>query len=91
MSETTKTKRNRCECGKAMSKYASCCKACDAARTAARVAEALAIVSTGRCPSCGQNLRRNLSLTGWYQCAGYGAEGFRAADSKPCSFQIFTE
>jgi uncharacterized protein (DUF983 family) len=54
-------------------------------------AEAIAIVQTGRCPQCGSGLRRNLALTGWYQCSQYGAVGFRADDSKPsCSFQCFT-
>jgi uncharacterized protein (DUF983 family) len=56
-----------------------------------RTAEAIAIVQTGRCPQCGSGLRRNLALTGWYQCSQYGAVGFRADDSKPsCSFQCFT-
>lgn len=54
-------------------------------------AEARAIVAIGHCPECGQGLRRNRSLTGWWQCDGYGAEGFRKAGSKPCSFQTFTD
>lgn len=55
-------------------------------------AEARAIVATGKCPDCGAALRRNLSLTGWWQCSQFGAEGFRADASKPsCSFQTFTE
>jgi hypothetical protein len=60
-------------------------------RRAAQFAEASRIVATGRCPECGQALRRNLALTGWWQCVGYGAEGFRAAGSKECLFQTFTE
>lgn len=62
-----------------------------AERIATAKAEAGRIVATGKCPDCGQPLRRNLALAGWWQCSGYGAEGFRAADSTPCSFQTFTE
>jgi hypothetical protein len=55
-------------------------------------AETLGIVIGGRCPTCGAGLRRNLALSGWWQCAQYGAEGFRADSSKPsCSWQGFTE
>ena len=54
--------------------------------------EAVAIVQTGKCPQCGRPLRRNLALSGWYQCSQYGAEGFRADASQPsCSFQTFTQ
>lgn len=36
--------------------------------------------------------RRNSSLAGWWQCAQFGAVGFRADSSKPaCSWQTFTE
>lgn len=49
------------------------------------------IVASGECPHCGQGLRRNLSIAGWWQCVGFGAKGFRAADTKPCGFQTFTE
>ena len=57
----------------------------------ARIAEAVAIVATGKCPQCGRPLRRNNSMTGWWQCSQLGAEGFRADASKPsCSFQTFT-
>jgi hypothetical protein len=62
-----------------------------AAKMADLKAKASAVVATGKCPSCGQGLRRNLALAGWWQCAGYGAEGFRATGSTPCSFQTFTE
>jgi ssDNA-binding Zn-finger/Zn-ribbon topoisomerase 1 len=56
------------------------------AREAARYAVAL-----NKCPLCGAPLRRNLSITGWWQCSQYGAEGFRADSSKPsCSWQGFT-
>jgi hypothetical protein len=58
---------------------------------AARVAKAIEIVKTGKCPDCGAGLRQNLSLQGWWQCDQYGSEGFRKDDSKPsCSFQTFT-
>lgn len=55
-------------------------------------AEAIAIVTTGKCPCCGDGLRRNLSIAGWYQCAQFGAPGFRKDSTKPaCGFQTFTE
>ena len=55
-------------------------------------AEARRVVQSGKCPQCGSPLRRNLALTGWWQCSQYGAEGFRADSSKPsCSWQGFTE
>lgn len=58
----------------------------------ARIAQAIAIVKTGKCPDCGSGLRRNNSLAGWWQCDQYGSEGFRKDDSRPsCSFQTFTE
>ena len=56
-----------------------------------RIAEAIKIVQTGSCPQCGSGLRRNLSLTGWWQCEQYGSKGFRKNDDAPeCSFQTFT-
>ncbi len=55
-------------------------------------ANAQAIVATGKCPTCGSGLRRNNSMTGWWQCEQYGAEGFRARPNAPsCSWQDFTE
>ena len=88
---TTTTTRPRCACGKAMSKYATECKACYAKRSAENYAKVQAVVDTGKCPTCGAPLRRNLSLTGWWQCSQLGAEGFRADSSKqPCSWQGFT-
>lgn len=58
----------------------------------ARIAEAKAIVATGVCPRCGRRLRRNLALTGWWQCSQLGAVGFRAEPDKPsCEFQTFTD
>ena len=44
----------------------------EAAKTNAR-----AVVATGICPQCGKGLRRNLSMTGWWQCEQYGSVGFR--------------
>jgi len=83
--------RSRCACGRVKSKYASRCKRCEAEHEAKRVAEALAIVEAGTCPRCGSALKRNLALTGWWQCEQYGAEQFRArADEPACEFQTFT-
>lgn len=54
--------------------------------------EAVAVVATGVCPKCARPLRRNLALSGWWQCSQYGAVGFRAEASAPsCEFQCFTE
>ena len=61
-------------------------------RLEAAHAEARRVVQSGKCPQCGSPVRRNLALTGWWQCSQYGAEGFRADSSKPsCSWQGFTE
>ena len=58
---------------------------------AQREATKAAIVK-GRCPCCGSGLRRNLALSGWWQCEQYGAEGFRKDSSRPaCNWQGFTE
>lgn len=60
-------------------------------RIARAQAETRAVVATGKCPYCASGLSRNLSLTGWWQCEQYGAEGFRKDSSKPsCSWQGFT-
>ena len=62
------------------------------ARIEAAQAATRAVVASGKCPCCGGALRRNLALTGWWQCAQFGAEGFRADSSKPsCDWQGFTE
>jgi hypothetical protein len=54
-------------------------------------AEVLAIVSRGFCPDCGSELRRNLALTGWWQCEQFGAVTHRARPLEPqCSWQGFT-
>ena len=60
------------------------------ARIAAAKAATAAVVATGKCPDCGAKLRRNLALTGWYQCEQFGADGHRADNSKPkCDWQGF--
>lgn len=88
----TTTKKSRCECGKVKSRFANHCKACDESRRAKRVAEAVEVVRSGKCPHCGAGLRRNNSMSGWWQCEQFGAEGFRKDDNKPsCNFQTFTE
>ena len=52
----------------------------------------IAVVKSGKCPVCGEGLRRNTSMTGWWQCQQLGAEGFRKDASKPsCDWQGFTE
>ena len=54
-------------------------------------AETELIVDLGKCPCCGAGLRRNLSLTGWWQCEQFGAVGFRKDSTKTsCSWQGFT-
>lgn len=54
--------------------------------------EAKKVVAAGKCPTCGRALRRNLALTGWYQCVQYGDGHFRQDQTQPpCSFQCFTE
>jgi ribosomal protein L37AE/L43A len=55
-------------------------------------AEVKAIVATGKCPTCGETLRRNSSMTGWWQCGQLGAVGFRKNANLPsCNWQGFTE
>jgi uncharacterized protein (DUF983 family) len=54
-------------------------------------AETMAVVATGKCPTCGNGLRQNLSITGWWQCKQLGADTHRADPSRPsCSWQGFT-
>lgn len=53
--------------------------------------ETQAIVDRGTCPLCGCGLRRNLSLTGWWQCDQFGDSSFRKDQSAPrCGWQGFT-
>ncbi len=82
---------SECECGRKRSKYANLCKKCDKDRRDARIEKAKEIVSDGKCPSCGNKIVVNSSLTGWFQCEQYGAEIYRAYSDRPaCGFQIFT-
>jgi ribosomal protein L37AE/L43A len=61
-------------------------------RRAAALAETEAVVARGKCPQCGSGLRRNLALSGWWQCEQYGATSYRARPDDPsCSWQGFTE
>jgi ribosomal protein L37AE/L43A len=54
--------------------------------------ETRAIVATGKCPQCGRPLRRNWSMTGWWQCVQFGAVGFRENSTQPpCNWQGFVE
>ena len=49
------------------------------------------IVATGVCPTCGSALKRNLSLTGWWQCEQFGDGQFRKRPlESSCNFQCFT-
>jgi len=51
-----------------------------------------AVVSSKQCPECHGGLRRNLSLTGWWQCEQFGNEQFRRYPNRPpCHWQGFTE
>lgn len=49
------------------------------------------VVASGKCPFCHAGVKRNNSLTGWWQCEQFGAEQFRKDSTKPpCSWQGFT-
>jgi hypothetical protein len=62
------------------------------ARIAIAQKETRAVVATGKCPWCGSALRRNLALSGWWQCEQYGDGHFRARPAEPgCSWQGFTQ
>ncbi len=83
-------KRNICDCGKMMSKYAHECNACYKVKREKRLAGNRAIFKAGKCPQCNASLKINLALTGWVQCEQFGAIQFRADATKPaCSFQMF--
>jgi len=80
---------SKCSCGRRKSQHVPYCCKCTAERTERRNAECRAILATGKCPECGSALKRNLSLSGWWQCEQYGTTGFRARDNDPqCSFQM---
>lgn len=54
--------------------------------------EAADALKHNRCPTCAGPVRSNLALTGWVQCAQFGAVGFRADANRPaCNWQGFTE
>jgi predicted nucleic acid-binding Zn ribbon protein len=87
---------NCSNCGKRASKNSpdGLCKKCSTAKRIARALEAQAIVDKGVCPTCGSPLRRNLALTGWYQCARFGEPAFRAPafrDLPKCSWQVIVD
>lgn len=83
--------KSKCECGKTKSQYAGTCVNCYKTKMEKHYAKAKAIVATGKCPTCGLNLKRNNSMTGWWQCEQLGAENFRKYPEKsPCDFQTFT-
>ena len=80
-----------CKCGKRMSKHSHECKACHRANMDRLHAEAQAVVNTGKCPQCGLPLKRNLAITGWWQCVrctDYPTPEY--AQYPKCSFQCFT-
>ena len=67
-------------------------RAASEARIEQAHAETRKIVASGKCPDCGAGLRRNLGLTGWWQCEQLGAVNFRKDSAKPpCGWQGFTE
>lgn len=75
----------KCKCGRRMSKYAGRCAKCAEESHAKHVAEAKAVVASGKCPKCGAGLKRNNSLTGWWQCATTGI-----GNPNTCGFDCFT-
>ena len=63
-----------------------------AIRSAQIHAETQAIVTANRCPQCGRGVHRNLALSGWFQCDGFGAPERRRDPNGPgCSWQGFTQ
>lgn len=51
-----------------------------------------AIVAAGICPCCGQKLRKNNSIAGWWQCGQNANADRRMNPNGPdCGFQCFTE
>lgn len=63
-------------------------------RIAKAQAEMREHVARGTCPDCGSELKRNSSMSGWWQCARYGSDAFREPKYRglpSCSFQGFTE
>lgn len=61
----------------------------DRAKTLAQNEEITKAIQDG-CPCCGRKIKRNLSLTGWWQCSQFGAVGFRVDSTQPaCNWQAF--
>ena len=60
-------------------------------RIAEAQATARAALEANCCPTCGGAVKQNLALSGWVQCAQFGAVGFRADSNRPaCPWQGFT-
>lgn len=52
--------------------------------------EASRALTANCCPRCGHPVRQNLAISGWVQCAQYGAPSFRARPADPaCEWQGF--
>jgi uncharacterized protein (DUF983 family) len=61
------------------------------AKLDAQYKEAIKVVATGICPTCGTGIKQNLSITGWWQCKQLGAETHRMDPTRPsCNWQTFT-
>ena len=81
----------KCKCGRRKAKLAMTCTKCAHEKHEQCVAKAKAIVGSNCCPDCGDELKRNLAMTGWYQCVQFGNEDFRKNPAAPsCGFQCFT-
>ena len=66
-------------------------RAASKARMEAAYVEARSIVATGKCPRCGSALKRNLSITGWWQCGQFGEPPFRLNSKGPeCNWYCMT-
>lgn len=78
------------DCGKRCAAHRNRCNRCYNKYMEALKQETTQIVASGKCPHCGSKLKRNLSLSGWWQCEQYGSEQFRARPQDPaCSWQGF--
>jgi len=66
-------------------------RAASKARMEVAYVEARLIVATGKCPRCGSPLKRNLSITGWWQCGQLGEPSFRTNPKGPeCTWECMT-
>lgn len=81
------------KCGGRCSKYSNnTCKKCHQKRMSQIHSEIDSIVRSGKCPDCGKGLRRNLALSGWWQCEQFGDPQYRSnPDGPSCDWQGFTE